>query len=569
VLILTPASLTWQWHEEMQLKFYEAFDVLEKSQQLPAGPDENPCRWIISLSRAKSARWSERLLAREYDLLIVDEAHKLKNHRTQVYRFVSQIRKRYVLMLTATPVHNDLMELYNLITILRPGQLGTRRAFRRNFVDSTYHGPYKVVRHSQARETRRLVRHSPGEKTQEQTRAFSTLTTLNLNAKGEKALSEINVLRAQGYRIAYLDARYVELTGPAHSETRQERYLTNFFCRLEQPHSRTTPRNPVILRGLLREVMIRNRRRSVGVLNLTQPERALYDGVTAYIRQQLRQQAQDATQAERQSSGTQRMTLMTLQKQLCSSPQAVARSLRKLIDRQDDPALVDYYVLALEIAQGRKTDATLKLLEQHPGKFLIFTDYVPTMWALKETLDQAGHETVTFYGGLSAMEKVEAVRAFQSSARVMVSTQSGSEGHNLQFCHQMINYDLPWNPMRIEQRVGRLHRLGQQETVSIFNLSANDTIEAYILNLLANKIRMFELVIGELDLILGGLDSGDSFENYLEKAWASSYSEAELLQMMAELEAILDQARISHERICAVSDELSDLIDAYDNEDIC
>jgi SNF2 family DNA or RNA helicase len=134
VLIVVPASLTWQWQAEMETKFHEEFVVLEKPSQLTKTEAAGPCRWIISLDRARSARWSERLLAREYDLLIVDEAHKLRNHRTRAYRFINAIRKRYVLMLTATPVHNNLMELYNLITILRPGHLGTRRVFRQNFI---------------------------------------------------------------------------------------------------------------------------------------------------------------------------------------------------------------------------------------------------------------------------------------------------------------------------------------------------------------------------------------------------------------------------------------------------
>ncbi|MEM7344945.1 MAG: DEAD/DEAH box helicase, partial [Chloroflexota bacterium] len=151
ILVLTPASLTWQWQEEMDAKFHEEFEVLESLKQLPPDPEEEKndrfrCRWIVSLDRAKSSRWAKRLLAREYDLLIIDEAHKLKNHRTQAYKFVNQIRKRYVLMLTATPIHNDLMELYNLITILQPGHLGTRKAFQDNFIASDRKGPrYRVL----------------------------------------------------------------------------------------------------------------------------------------------------------------------------------------------------------------------------------------------------------------------------------------------------------------------------------------------------------------------------------------------------------------------------------------
>jgi SNF2 family DNA or RNA helicase len=324
--------------------------------------------------------------------------------------------------------------------------------------------------------------------------------------------------------------------------------------------------------------MIRNRRSRVAVrfpprkaaiysLELSPAERRLYDNVTAYIREKL-QQDRIAADTKRKSTGFLRMTLMTLQKELCSSPQAVARTLKKMVDRQTDPDLVEQLVLAWGIPQGRKVEATLSILEQHPGKFLIFTDYLPTLHALGHTLQAAGYQTVLFHGGMSALERVEAVRTFQRSARVMISTRSGGEGHNLQFCHQMINFDLPWNPMRIEQRVGRLHRLGQQEPVTIFNLAATNTIEAYLLDLLAHKIRMFELVIGELDLILGELGDERSFERYIEAAWADSQSEAELAQMVAELEKILAQAQVTYQEIRSASDELSDLIDAFD-EVVC
>ena len=121
----------------------------------------------------------------------------------------------------------------------------------------------------------------------------------------------------------------------------------------------------------------------------------------------------------------------------------------------------------------------------------------------------------------------------------MVSTESGSEGRNLQFCHQLINYDLPWNPMRVEQRIGRLHRLGQEHDVTIFNLSCNETIEAHIIDLLARKIRMFELVIGELDLILGNIEGAKSFEELLRQAWQSSESDEELAERMDEIGDVL------------------------------
>lgn len=109
---------------------------------------------------------------------------------------------------------------------------------------------------------------------------------------------------------------------------------------------------------------------------------------------------------------------------------------------------------------------------------------------------------------------------FRGRAQVMIATEAGGEGINLQFCHHMINFDLPWNPMRVEQRIGRVHRLGQENDVVIYNLSTEGTIEEHILHLLHEKINMFEMVIGGLDVILERFEQKGS----LEKACTKSFS---------------------------------------------
>jgi hypothetical protein len=107
----------------------------------------------------------------------------------------------------------------------------------------------------------------------------------------------------------------------------------------------------------------------------------------------------------------------------------------------------------------------------------------------------------------------------------------------------MVNYDLPWNPMLIEQRIGRIHRLGQTREVFVFNLAAVNTIEAYTLDLLANKIRMFELVVGELDLILGNLEDDDTFEGTLRRIWLTSATDDEAKKKLDGLGKAIDGAR--------------------------
>jgi SNF2 family DNA or RNA helicase len=260
------------------------------------------------------------------------------------------------------------------------------------------------------------------------------------------------------------------------------------------------------------------------------------------------------------------MTLMTLQREVCSSPAAMAATLYRMVSKPLYASSRDQVGELIDLAENvhtcRKAQAVLQIVEQFQDKLLVFTDYRATMDYLYETLSQEGIETVCFHGSLSALEKENAVRAFRQGAQVMISTESGAEGRNLQFCHQMVNYDLPWNPMRIEQRIGRIHRLGQTQEVLIFNLAGRDTIEAYILDLLARKIRMFELVVGELDLVLGNIDSKRSFEALLRDAWISSSSDQELAQQIAELEALIDAAHRTFGQIQQTSDSLSDLLDA-------
>ena len=116
---------------------------------------------------------------------------------------------------------------------------------------------------------------------------------------------------------------------------------------------------------------------------------------------------------------------------------------------------------------------------------------------------------------------------FRDTVPVLLSTESAGEGRNLQFCHVMINVDLPWNPMQIEQRVGRLHRVGQVNDVLVTNLVARGTIEQQILSVLEAKINLFELVVGELDMILGPVDDDFDFETSVFDAFVAAQDDAD------------------------------------------
>ena len=151
----------------------------------------------------------------------------------------------------------------------------------------------------------------------------------------------------------------------------------------------------------------------------------------------------------------------------------------------------------------------------------------------------AGIPAAVYHGSLSRREKDAAVAAFAGDAPVLLSTESAGEGRNLQFCHVMINVDLPWNPMQIEQRLGRLHRVGQQHDVLLTNLVARGTIEQQILHVLETKINLFELVVGELDMILGRVDDDFDFESSVFNAYVTADDDAAFTASLHDIGAEL------------------------------
>jgi SNF2 family DNA or RNA helicase len=235
-----------------------------------------------------------------------------------------------------------------------------------------------------------------------------------------------------------------------------------------------------------------------------------------------------------------RMTLITLQKELGSASQAAAPTLERMAldgrlslpEQQTLQALADQ---ARRMAENAKADALLALLKDFPDKMVIFTQFRATQVWLQRRLEEAGEAVAIFHGGLPRLEKEQAIRAFQGAARILLSTDAGSEGRNLQFCNAVCNFDLPWNPMKIEQRVGRLSRIGQTRDVHVFNLVAADTLEAAILHLLEAKIAMFELVIGEIDMILGNLDEEKEFEDVVTDLWVRAEDSSEFRSALDQL----------------------------------
>jgi SNF2 family DNA or RNA helicase len=460
VLVLSPASLVGQWREELETKFGLAFATTHDP-LLRADPHAfwGQKRIIASISTARRQEHAEHLLAGIFDLVIIDEAHHLRDRTSQSWKLVDALNKRFLLLLSATPVQNDLVELYNLMTLLKPGMFRTLREFRAAYM-------------------------TPGKPRE-----------------------------------------------PANAER---------------------------LRELMRGAMIRNTR---AVVALKLPRRHAVTIKVDGHPGEFEAYADLAAAARRLAAGTKagvhRLALHHMFSAAGSSPAAAAAALARFAARH--PGDTEWRALAerwAAIETGGKEQALLDLLHRNPDeKKLVFVHSRETLGHLADLLSIAGLPFARFDGSLSGPQKDAAIADFRDSVPVLLCTESGGEGRNIQFCNTLINFDVPWNPMAIEQRIGRIDRIGQNREVFVFNLVTRGTLEDQLLALLEEKISMFELVVGEVGAILGGLGEERDFPELALDAWLE-LTEAGRAGAFDMLARQLDEARSQHEGAKALDEAL-------------
>lgn len=196
------------------------------------------------------------------------------------------------------------------------------------------------------------------------------------------------------------------------------------------------------------------------------------------------------------------------------------------------------------------------MLASRKAKTVVFTEFVPTLEHLADVCRRRDIRYALFSGDLSRAEKDAAIARFRDEADVLLSTGAGGEGRNLQFADTVINFDLPWNPMRLEQRVGRVHRIGQEREVFIFNFCQAWTIEEHLLRVLHDKVNMFELVVGEMDAILGSLDDSRDFAELVMDLWISARQSGAVEQAFDELGRQLLAAKAEHTKVKELDEAL-------------
>jgi SNF2 family DNA or RNA helicase len=333
--------------------------------------------------------------------------------------------------------------------------------------------------------------------------------------------------------------------------------LKEFKAAYMTPGKPRQPANPERLRELMRSAMIRNTR-AVVALKLPRRHAATIrvDGVAgereAYL--ELAAAARDLVAG---NAGRHRLALRHLLAAAGSSPAAAASAATRFAaGRSDASAWLALAQRWSALAASGKEDALLDLLCRNPiEKKLVFVHYRETLDRLASLLFRHGIAFARFEGSLSGPDKDAAIAAFRDEVPVLLCTESGGEGRNIQFCNTLINFDVPWNPMAIEQRIGRIDRIGQQREVFVFNLVTRGTLEEQVLHLLDEKISMFELVVGEVGAILGGIEDDKDFSDLVLDAWLQT-TEATRKEAFEALGRQLDDARAQHEGAKALDDSL-------------
>ncbi len=463
ILILVPASLVGQWRDEMAAKFgidcATSHDPLLRSD--PEGFWAQP-RVIASIAVARRKEHAGLLAGLGYDVVVVDEAHHLRDQASASYRLVNSLQKRFLLLLSATPVQNSLLELYNLLTLLQPGIFKTPKEFRAAY----------------------MVPGKPRE--------------------------------------------------PANRER---------------------------LRDLMRGVMVRNTR-ALAALRMPRrhastlravpdaAEAACYAELTALVRGM-------AAGGGASGQAPHRLSLQHLLTAAGSSPAASAAAIARFAERHPgDARWTALLARTRAIAAGAKEAALMRLLAQNPAeKKLVFVHHRDSLTHLADRLRREGMAFATFSGDMSGPAKDAAVEAFRDQVPLLLCTESGGEGRNLQFCNTLVNFDIPWNPMAIEQRIGRIDRIGQAREVFIFNLVTAGTIEDAVLRILDEKINMFELVVGEVGAILGEVDEEGEFSTLVLDAWLQG-TEQGRADAFARLESQLLAAREQYDGVKQLDEAL-------------
>jgi adenine-specific DNA-methyltransferase len=511
ILIIAPSNLRKQWHQELNEKFFIPCTILESKSYNAAIKSGHfrpfDCADSVVICSYQFARSKATdVHAHPWDLVVIDEAHRLRNVYKPANVIANTLKgalaERNKLLLTATPLQNSLLELFGLVSFIDEHAFGDLKSFREQFANLSQERTFELLRERLKPICHRTLRR--------QVTAYVPYT------KRHAILEEFSPDEAED-RLYNLVTEYLQRDNLQALPASQRSLMTLVLRKL-------LASSTFAIAGALSSISDRLQSR----LDKSRPPQSLTEELDEDYEalEQTAEEWPDDDQGEQLTAADQR----ALETEIAE--------------------LREFAALATSIEQNAKGRALLKALEvgfakaQEFGaeeKAIIFTESRRTQsYLLRVLADSPFADRIVLFNGTNTDEESKAIYKewlgrhegsdrvtgsktadmrsalvdyFRERGRIMIATEAGAEGINLQFCSMIVNYDLPWNPQRIEQRIGRCHRYGQKHDVVVVNfLNQKNEADQRVYKLLSEKFQLFEGVFGASDEVLGAIESGVDFE---------------------------------------------------------
>jgi ERCC4-related helicase len=545
VLVITPSNLRKQWHQELQEKFFLPCRILETKSynQVVRGSNVRPFegRAIVICSYQFARSKAAEISLMRWDLVVIDEAHRLRN----VYKptnVIANTLKQCLkdmpkLLLTATPLQNSLLELYGLVSVVDDRIFGDLKSFKEQFANLHNKPTFDILK--------------------------ARLQPLCKRTLRRQVLPYVRYTKR---------LPMVQPFTPAESEDRLYHLVSDYLRRDNLQALPSSQRSLMTL--VLRKLLASSSFAIAGALN----------SMSQRLRERLRQAEGPNPLEEALEEDFEALDEIAEEwEEEETPPESLTEADRKAI-QQEIEDLEGFRKLAISITHNAKGQALLAALRTAFGKAsalgadqksIIFTESRRTQeYLLRVLADSPWKDHIVLFNGSNNDEKSKQlyqdwllrhqgtdrvtgsrsadmrsalVDYFKEQGQIMIATGAGAEGINLQFCSLVVNYDLPWNPQRIEQRIGRCHRYGQKHDVVVVNfLNQTNEADQHVFRLLSEKFQLFEGVFGASDEVLGAIESGVDFEKRIAEIYQRCRTPQEIKvsfdQLQSELGSQIDEA---------------------------
>jgi len=502
ILIVVPGHLKDQWRRELKEKFQETFVVIDRNvieNLYGENPWQKENQVIVSMDFAKQEDILPSLNSVQWDLIIVDEAHKMaaykygdKLSKTERYKLGEVLSKTsdHLLFLTATPHKGDRENFRLFLDLLIPGFFATQELIEESLKNKD--NPLFI------RRLKEDLKDFEGRPIF--TNRFPITIKFRLSESEKKLYNEVS---------KYIVSQYNKAL-----KMDKKRNVAFALLILQRRMASSTY-------ALLQSLERRKRK----LEELLRKSESVKEAPSFDI-----EEVDDYAEGERwkQEEKWETLTVATTKEELQSEIDTInvlIEKAKEIIDNEEEVKLKE---LKKAIEEGFKKIKEMKGNE----KILIFTESKDTMDYLVKKIKYWGYSVNFIHGGMSLEERINAEKIFRDKTQIMVATEAAGEGINLQFCHLMINYDIPWNPTRLEQRMGRIHRYGQQKDVYIFNLVAEDTREGQVLSKILDKLEEIRNALGSDKVfdVIGDVFYGKNLYQLILEAVANARSMDEIIK---------------------------------------